>query len=232
MTESLKNMASSVDWGKLMSRSDARNAIIGTALGGLLLGGASLARDKDPEESKSAPVGDALLGGLMGGVAGYSIPKGLSLFVDSGGMAPDDDQLSSGYISAMGKGALSGAGLAMGAHVPGLYRAFVEESNRPNATLRNVLLGRGMLRRFVRQPMYVPDPKEGRWGKLKALVANRVNGSKYKPRADIMLPFRTLRAGTKTQMALRAGKYGAVGAALAALSHALVGPSSRDNFKN
>ena len=109
MTDSLKKMISSVDWSKMVSSDDARNALVGSALGGLMLGGASLARDRDPEESKMTPVGDALMGALLGGVSGYGIPKGLAMFSDGGHLAPGDDQLSgSGIPGAAGKGAILG----------------------------------------------------------------------------------------------------------------------------
>ena len=96
MANSLKDLVTSVDWGKMMSNADVRNALVGSALGGLVLGGTSLMADRDPEESKFAPVGDALLGTLLGGVAGYGIPKGLALFHDAGSLAPDDDRLRHG----------------------------------------------------------------------------------------------------------------------------------------
>ena len=111
MANSLKDMLSSVDWGKMMSGADARNALIGTALGGALLGGAGLARKRDPEESKLAPVGDALTGALLGGVAGYALPKGLALFRDSGGLAPDGDTLRTNYLGWGAGGAVAGTGV-------------------------------------------------------------------------------------------------------------------------
>ena len=107
----LKDLIGSVDWGKLWSHGDARNALIGTALGGAVLGGASLMQERDPEESKLAPVGDALTGALLGGVAGYGIPKGLELFSDAGSLAPDGDVLRHNYTRAAAKGGAAGTGL-------------------------------------------------------------------------------------------------------------------------
>lgn len=81
----------SYNWKALAQKKDVQNALIGSALGGLILGGSSLAQDRDPEESKLAPVGDALIGALAGGAAGYGIPKGLELFAHpgtGGGQAP------------------------------------------------------------------------------------------------------------------------------------------------
>lgn len=117
MANSLKDLLGSVDWGKLMSGSDARNTLVGSALGAALLGGAGYMQERDPEESKFAPVGDALMGALLGGVAGYGIPKGLSLFRDSGSLAPDDDSLRTDYLG-WGLG-----GAAAGAAVPGVLLA-------------------------------------------------------------------------------------------------------------
>jgi len=126
MANSLKDMVSSVDWSKMMSRSDARNAIIGSALGGLVLGGSSLLGERDPEESKLAPVGDALTGALLGGVAGYAVPKGLAMFRDSGSLAPDNDKLSSNY----GRAAGIGAGVGVGATGVGLVKTLRDETQR------------------------------------------------------------------------------------------------------
>ena len=122
----IKDMASSVDWGKIMSRSDARNALIGTALGALVVGGASMMRDKDPEESKYAPVGDALTGAALGGLAGYGIPKGIELFADSGSLAPDDDRLEYNFPRAATVGAIGGTSAA-GASI---LRTLSNESRR------------------------------------------------------------------------------------------------------
>ena len=121
MPDSLKNLLTSVDWSRMASRSDVRNALVGSALGGALLGGASLTGDHDPEESKLAPVGDALTGALLGGIAGYGIPKGLELFRNSAPLAPANDQLpDSNYLGAAAKGGLLGAG-TIGASIPGIY---------------------------------------------------------------------------------------------------------------
>jgi hypothetical protein len=111
MANSIKDMIGSVDWGKMLTSPDARNALIGTALGGALLGGASMMQERDPEESKFVPVRDALAGALLGGIAGYGIPKGLSLFRDPGSLAPDGDVLKSNYLGWGAGGALAGAGL-------------------------------------------------------------------------------------------------------------------------
>lgn len=129
MANSFKDMLTSVDWGKMLSGADARNALIGTALGGALLGGAGLARKRDPEESKLAPVGDALTGALLGGVAGYGIPKGLALFRGPGGLAPDDDTLKTNYLGWGLGGAAAGTGVFGGS----LYKTL---SNAKDA-LRN-----------------------------------------------------------------------------------------------
>lgn len=110
MANSLKDLVSSVDWSKMFSGQDARNALIGSALGGLMLGGAGMMAKRDPEESKYAPVGDALVGALLGGVAGYGIPKGLALFRDSGRLAPDDDRMSYNNLGWGLGGAAAGVG--------------------------------------------------------------------------------------------------------------------------
>ena len=110
MANSLTDLVKSVDWSKVMSGADARNALIGSALGGAVLGGMGLMQDRDPEESKFAPVGDALLGTVLGGVAGYGIPKAFALIRDSGALAPDNDQLKSNYLGYGLGGAAAGAG--------------------------------------------------------------------------------------------------------------------------
>lgn len=129
MNESLKNMLSSVVWSKMMSGSDARNAIIGSALGGTLLGGASLLRDKDPEEDKGVPVRDALLGAVLGGAAGYGIPKALSLYRDSGSLAPNNDMIGKhpalDVLGAAAAGGATGSGL-IGA---GLLKNYIQAYN-------------------------------------------------------------------------------------------------------
>jgi len=68
-------------------------------------------QDRDPEESKYAPLGDALMGAVLGGVAGYGIPKGVALFRDSGGLAPDDDKLVPNNLAWGAGGGLAGLGL-------------------------------------------------------------------------------------------------------------------------
>ena len=118
MANSFKDMISSVDWRKMLTSQDAKNALIGSALGGLMLGGAGLMADRDPDESRLAPVGDALLGALLGGVAGYGIPKGLAMFRDPGGLAPDNDKLRTSRLVPGLVGGAAGAGLVGG----GLYR--------------------------------------------------------------------------------------------------------------
>ena len=118
MANSLKDMISSVDWRKMLNSQDAKNALIGSALGGLMLGGAGLMADRDPEESRFAPVGDALAGMLLGGVAGYGIPKGLAMFRDGGSLAPDNDRLQTSRLVPGVAGGLAGAGLVGG----GLYK--------------------------------------------------------------------------------------------------------------
>ena len=130
MTDSLKNMLKSVDWSKMVSGGDARNALVGSALGGLMLGGAGLMQDRDPEESRMAPVGDALMGALLGGAAGYGIPKGLALFRDSGGLAPDDDRIERGgtlgnIASGAGWGAGSGFAAMLAKDAPAATRAWL-----------------------------------------------------------------------------------------------------------
>lgn len=113
MANSIKNTVNSVDWSKMFDKSDARNALIGSALGGLLLGGSSLMAEHDPEEGKYAPLGDALTGALLGGIAGYGVPKGLSMFRDAGSLAPDSDRRGGigGYLAT----GLTAGGLGAGA---------------------------------------------------------------------------------------------------------------------
>lgn len=123
MANSIKDLVTSVDWKKMLSGPDARNALIGSALGAAMLGGAGLMQKRDPEESKLAPVGDALTGALLGGVAGYGIPKGLALFRDSGGLAPDGDTLKTNYLGWGLGGAAAGAGLFGGSLYKTLGRA-------------------------------------------------------------------------------------------------------------
>ena len=123
-TADIKDMASSVDWRKMLSSSDAKHALIGSALGGLLLGGSSMMGEKDPEESKYAPVGDALTGALLGGIAGYGIPKGLAMFRDSGSLAPDNDRIRHDYPRA----ALLGAGVGAGTVGGSLLKTFRDEA--------------------------------------------------------------------------------------------------------
>lgn len=135
MTDSLVNMLKSVDWSKLMSSGDAKNALIGSALGGTILGGASLAQDRDPEESKMAPVGDALVGAMLGGAAGYGIPKGLALFRDSGGLAPDGDRaqepsLLRDMLSAGLSGGAAGVGTLAARDTPAAFLAWRRLVNR------------------------------------------------------------------------------------------------------
>lgn len=135
MANSLKDLVTSVDWKKMMSGSDARNALIGSALGGALLGGAGLMQKRDPEESRFAPVGDALMGALLGGVAGYGIPKGLALFRDSGGLAPDGDTLKTNYLGWGLGGAAAGAGVFGGS----LYKTLSRTATRlQHDALRNL----------------------------------------------------------------------------------------------
>ena len=132
MTETLKNMLKSVDWSKLVSSGDAQNALVGSALGGIMLGGASLAQEHDPEEGKSAPVGDALMGALLGGAAGYGIPKGLAMFRDAGHMAPDSDQLSParGLVGNTLSAAKLGGGIGTGALAFQVAPAYVSAVKR------------------------------------------------------------------------------------------------------
>ena len=132
MTETLKNMLKSVDWSKLVSSGDAKNALVGSALGGIMLGGASLAQDHDPEEGKSAPVGDALMGALLGGAAGYGIPKGLAMFRDAGHMAPDSDQLgpARGLVGDAMSAAAWGGGIGTGALAAQVAPAYVSAVKR------------------------------------------------------------------------------------------------------
>jgi len=122
---SLKDLVSSVDWGKIMENSDVRNAVIGSALGGLVLGGASLMRDRDPEESKFVPVGDALLGAALGGFAGYGIPKAVELFGDAGKLAPDNDRLEYNYP----RNAVIGGGIGVGLGGAGIVTTLAREAN-------------------------------------------------------------------------------------------------------
>lgn len=134
MANSIKDMLQSVDWKKALSSKDARNALVGSALGGLVLGGTGLLAERDPEESKAAPVRDALMGMLLGGVAGYGIPKGISLFLDSGGLAPDNDVLRHSY----GKHALVGGGMGVGAAGLAAWRTLhnVARGMRPDDAAR------------------------------------------------------------------------------------------------
>lgn len=245
MNDTLKNLLSSVDWSTLANKSDVRNAAIGSALGGLMLGGAGLMRERDPEESKMAPVGDALMGALLGGVAGYGIPKGLSMFADSGSMAPPDDRLNVGYLDAAKSGAKGGAILAGATMVPPALRASVK-SLSDRLALNALYDSRGLSGRKV--------PLSGFWRDIARNMANEkpvaalpkgtkllslrraihgirsaFNGSQYR------VPSGTrgiMAAGPKMKMIAKGGKYAAGGAALAMLSHMLFGPSARDNTKN
>jgi len=126
MANSIADLVKSVDWGKMLSGGDVRNALVGSALGGLVLGGTSLMQERDPEESKYAPLGDALMGAVLGGVAGYGIPKGLALFRDSGGLAPDDDRLVPNNLAWGAGGGLAGLGIF---GIP-LYRTFKRTADR------------------------------------------------------------------------------------------------------
>lgn len=137
MANSLTDLVKSIDWSKVMSGSDARNALIGSALGGAILGGAGIAQDRDPEESKLAPVGDALLGATLGGVAGYGIPKAVSLIRDSGALAPDNDQLKSNYL---GYG-LGGAAVGTGAFGVSLNKTLDRARHRLGRAARISLSG-------------------------------------------------------------------------------------------
>jgi hypothetical protein len=123
MANSIKDLVTSVDWKKMLSSPDTRNALIGSALGAAMLGGAGLMQKRDPEESKLAPVGDALTGALLGGVAGYGIPKSLALFRDPGGLAPDGDTLKTNYLGWGLGGAAAGAGVFGGSLYKTLGRA-------------------------------------------------------------------------------------------------------------
>lgn len=138
MANSIKDLVGSVDWRKMLSSADTRNALIGSALGATLLGGAGLMQKRDPEESKLAPVGDALMGAVLGGVAGYGIPKGLSLFRDSGALAPDGDVLKSNYLGAGTAGGLAGAGLFGGS----LYKTLSRNMDRLRTAAQAGLPGR------------------------------------------------------------------------------------------
>lgn len=138
MANSIKDLVGSVDWRKMLSSADTRNALIGSALGATLLGGAGLMQKRDPEESKLAPVGDALMGAVLGGVAGYGIPKGLSLFRDSGALAPDGDVLKSNYLGAGAVGGLAGAGLFGGS----LYKTLSRNMDRLRTAAQAGLPGR------------------------------------------------------------------------------------------
>lgn len=257
MTDSLKNLASSVDWSKMVSGADARNAVIGSALGGLLLGGAGLAAERDPEESKYAPVGDALTGALLGGVAGYAVPKGLELFRNSGTLAPDDDRLPASSTGA-GAAALEGLGVGTavggGLALPAAWRALGkmrDDRDRFYAMpdyMRKVLYGTDkMPRRGIKELLHeigneaVVDVKPGKSALgtgLRRWLANLTNGGKhYAPRTwgdNVLLrPFGTLRPiSTRSRIIGRAGKYGVAGAGLGYALYKLFGPSAKDNFKN
>ena len=244
MTDSLKNLASSVDWSKMVSGADARNAVIGSALGGLLLGGAGLAAERDPEESKYAPVSDALTGALLGGVAGYAVPKGFELFRNSGTLAPDDDRLPTGSTGA-GKAELEGLGVgtAVGGGVvaPTVWRAFGKLNERyqnaRHAGLDAKFGGlRSLLFAMTRDKHKIPVPG-GKPSLLRDWLANLTNGSvHYKTlenKDTILGPLRPLGKIHAGQRILRrVGKYGLAGAGLGYALHKLFGPSSKDNFKN
>lgn len=239
MTDTLKNLVTSVDWSKLMSRADTRNALVGSALGGLMLGGASMAQDRDPEESKLTPVGDALMGAVLGGVAGYGIPKGLAMFRDGGGhMAPDNDKLPTGlygYADSASKGAIGGLGLMAAGHAVPMYKSFLTARKIRGATARSALLHGGMLNVLATRKMRpAADGKPKSIKNIFRILGDEVTGRGYKRRRRIATPFSRipLKAGIKTQMLMRGGKLAAGGATLMALLHALTGPSSKDNFKN
>lgn len=254
MTDTLRDLASSVDWSKMLSSTDARNALIGSALGGLVLGGAGLMSDRDPEESRYAPVKDALLGAVLGGVAGYAIPKGVELFRNSGTLAPDDDRMSTG-VGGAASSALRGfgAGAAMGGAltVPTAWRTFGRMNGRYQTALRNwkrhgssagVKPQFGGLKDFIREmgrdgKYNVAALPKGRLPHIRQWLANLTNGYVHyarRPTRGTWLGalFPRGHLSTRGRILGRVGKYGAAGAGLALLSRALFGPSPRDNFSN
>lgn len=89
MRESLKKILEQVRGGikRLANDRDVRNAAIGAGIGGLTLGGVHYLSDKDPEDSKYAPLGSALLGAVLGGTAGYAIPKAIRTMRGDGASA-------------------------------------------------------------------------------------------------------------------------------------------------
>lgn len=136
--QGIKDHIRTIDWSKVVTPSDKRNAAIGATLGGLVLGGASLAREKDPEESKLTPVGDALIGALAGGAAGYGIPKGLSIFRSPGSVSPNKEVTGlDRYLPAGAKGALVGLGAFGAQTVKDTLAAGLRVKNRVGDMLDN-----------------------------------------------------------------------------------------------
>lgn len=253
MTDTLGNLVGSIDWSKMMSSTDVRNAAVGAALGGLVLGGQSLMSERDPEESRFAPVKDALLGALLGGAAGYAIPKGLELFRHSGTLAPDDDRLQTG---GAGSAALKGLGVgtAVGGAVIAPTALRTAGQMRTNyakamdAYNKAVKAGRKGLSKpkpyrfsdFIRRMGGGAAPvavRPGRFEGIRDWWANLTNGQRHyaaKPWAGtwraILSPKGVTRPGGR--ILGRLGRYGAAGAALGLLGHALFGGGPQDNFGN
>lgn len=197
MAGTLGNMLGSIDWTKLVSGSDARNIGIGSAIGGALLGRASANSYHDPEDDKSAPVKDALIGALAGGVAGYAIPKGVELFGSAGALAPDDDRLG-GPAAAMLYGAGAGTALTGAALVPALATSVVRLGDKAAATRniarhasfarfnemrRNPKADRAVLRRLYLQMSAHSDLGENSYGSVLSRLESAVRTSRERGNA-------------------------------------------------
>ena len=161
--------------GKITIPDGVRNAVIGSALGALVMG-ANRALSKD-EDDDSTVAGEALRGAIGGGVAGYAIPEGVSRFAKflNDGNSGTFDWTN----AALGGGATAVATgtVGAGAHI---LKAIREHIADPSRKFSLVELGKRI--RTQKIPASLP-PANGKGGKLGLLRAfwNQVNGSKWGP---------------------------------------------------